>query len=596
MLFLLTVLTDFLGMVVALWLATYLLARGFPSRVTLRAVVVLLLVAASLFISYLNLYQPISGIAAKWSALLTIGFMAWYDLTYQLLPPPARKRTQWIAWGIYAGSLIKIALLLVFRRASTGDISPTLWVSPLWTFESTAIPVAIADSLYMALTTAAILYNFRVGAQAGIGPHSRATWVAFFLGACSVGCGILALAAKFSIPRVIPDAFLLAAIVVLGYAIAVHQALVERRTTFHDLPVSGMAIFGLTGVYIVIAAQQNVSPVGIALITLLAVLTHSAYDIAREFLDHLLHQRESDLRRHFRHLAREVGGPGTFPPRLQSGLTNLCRMLGAVGGFIAIRQGDKFVVSASVHSLALDHCLEAGDVICDELCSPWADWADKVSWLAPAFVGDEQRAVIALGPRLRRGPYSETDLDLLAEMADWVGILTSAQAQQRQSREQLIQLAAEVRARELGLQAEAEDLLALFQNKPDPQFVRWVEEALRNLSDFTALGESPLIVELGVVSPTHIEGGKILRERLIQAIETLRPAGNRPTDLWPRAWHSYAVLHDAYIEDVPNREIMARLYISEGTFNRQRRKALHAVARALLEMKSVVTRPSAAES
>jgi hypothetical protein len=45
-------------------------------------------------------------------------------------------------------------------------------------------------------------------------------------------------------------------------------------------------------------------------------------------------------------------------------------------------------------------------------------------------------------------------------------------------------------------------------------------------------------------------------------------------------------LYDAYVEDAPNREIMARLYISEGTFNRVRRKALRAAARSLWEMKT----------
>jgi hypothetical protein len=53
----------------------------------------------------------------------------------------------------------------------------------------------------------------------------------------------------------------------------------------------------------------------------------------------------------------------------------------------------------------------------------------------------------------------------------------------------------------------------------------------------------------------------------------------------PREWHAYTILHEAYVEDVPNRDIMAKLYVSEGTFNRPRRKALHAVARAMLEAK-----------
>ena len=55
------------------------------------------------------------------------------------------------------------------------------------------------------------------------------------------------------------------------------------------------------------------------------------------------------------------------------------------------------------------------------------------------------------------------------------------------------------------------------------------------------------------------------------------------TGIPPREWHSYIILHDAYVEDVPNRDIMSQLYVSEGTFHRQRRKALRAVARSLLE-------------
>ena len=40
MLLYLTSVTVYLGMVISLWLAAYLLARGFPSRVTVRAVCV----------------------------------------------------------------------------------------------------------------------------------------------------------------------------------------------------------------------------------------------------------------------------------------------------------------------------------------------------------------------------------------------------------------------------------------------------------------------------------------------------------------------------------------------------------------------------
>jgi len=63
---------------------------------------------------------------------------------------------------------------------------------------------------------------------------------------------------------------------------------------------------------------------------------------------------------------------------------------------------------------------------------------------------------------------------------------------ERESRERLSQLASEVQSRELGLQAEVEDLLTTLENNPDREFVRLVEEALRNLADYAALGQSPL--------------------------------------------------------------------------------------------------------
>ncbi len=69
----------------------------------------------------------------------------------------------------------------------------------------------------------------------------------------------------------------------------------------------------------------------------------------------------------------------------------------------------------------------------------------------------------------------------------------------------------------------------------------------------------------------------------MESIELLRPSGVRPDEPLPRLWYNYVVLHDADVERVSNREIRARLYISEGTFHRTRRNALRGLARLLLE-------------
>jgi hypothetical protein len=50
-----------------------------------------------------------------------------------------------------------------------------------------------------------------------------------------------------------------------------------------------------------------------------------------------------------------------------------------------------------------------------------------------------------------------------------------------------------------------------------------------------------------------------------------------------REWYPYIILRDAYVNCLPNREIMDRLYISEGTFNRTRRSAIRSLTRQLIE-------------
>jgi hypothetical protein len=85
---------------------------------------------------------------------------------------------------------------------------------------------------------------------------------------------------------------------------------------------------------------------------------------------------------------------------------------------------------------------------------------------------------------------------------------------------------------------------------------------------------------------THIDRGKALSEVLVQAINKLRPPGQEPgsQEIPPRVWTQFIILHDAYVMGELNRDIMSKLYISEGTFNRSRRRAVRGVAKALEEM------------
>lgn len=117
------------------------------------------------------------------------------------------------------------------------------------------------------------------------------------------------------------------------------------------------------------------------------------------------------------------------------------------------------------------------------------------------------------------------------------------------------------------------------------------EDGLRRLFDYSYLGEHKL-AHLSMVESqlqpreapiTHLDRGKALKEVLLQALDKLRPPGSQP-DLPTLEWYPFLVLHDAYVLGEPNRDIMSRLYISESTFNRTRRRAIRALAKALLEM------------
>ena len=117
MLFTLTSVIDFVSMTASLWLALYLLGRGYTSRITLRGVVVLVSLSAFFLGAYINLYKQIPGATAVRAVFLTIGLSVWNDLTHRLLPVRVGKIQRSCVRIIYAFGLITIVLMLWTRTA-----------------------------------------------------------------------------------------------------------------------------------------------------------------------------------------------------------------------------------------------------------------------------------------------------------------------------------------------------------------------------------------------------------------------------------------------------------------------------------------------
>lgn len=261
----------------------------------------------------------------------------------------------------------------------------------------------------------------------------------------------------------------------------------------------------------------------------------------------------------------------------------LCQALRSVGGFIAVRRGEHFVVTASNNSIRVGNQLTATQVACEDRFQVGKDQLAGIEWLVPAFEGHIQVAAIGLNKPRAKLNYSAGDLDLLDEFADRVGAIISLGNLTAGQADQLRQLVAASDASTNVLSSFADEMIATIANRPDVEFVKVVEHCMRHFSDFIILGQSPLADWTGIQAESHVERGKGLQKLLAESIEYFRPPGKRPTEPLPREWYSYSILHDAYIEGVPNREIMARLYISEGTFNRTRKSALRSLARLLME-------------
>lgn len=577
MLFQATLLVDLIAMAICLWMAFYLFARGFPSKVTMRGALLLLSLSAFFLGAYNNLFTQISGTAAWRATFLMIGIGAWHDVTLQLLPIHVRKRHLPWTIGIYALGFTAIILLISTRNAFIGEQGNILYVARMG--------VSLPYILYGIFEISALIgihYNLLAHDKVGFTPQGRYFLFASLFAVAGVGYGIVALAISPPMPRIIQDLLIFSGVFMIGVSVARHQTLVERRTTLQDFPVTSLTILIFAFAYALTALRLELPLQLVGHIVAFVVLTHALYDVVREFLERVRIRNEGALRKQLRLLENNISSEDMLHSRLQSGLDLLCNTLNASSGFIAVKRGEEFFVTASRHSVQLDRRFPSSAVSYEDVSNVQNEQLPNIIHFAPTFDGQTQIAVVGLGKPKNRLDYSYGDLDLLSEVADQVGTIVSLSNLQPQLSQIINQ--SEINQSEANLIAV--EMLDAMETNPDQEFIKIVEDGLRHLSDYIALGQSPLADKLDVQAGSHIERGRELQKLMTDSIELLRPAEKRPPEPLPRVWYNHAVLHDAYVEGVPNREIMARLYISEGTFNRTRRNAIRGLARLLMEKNS----------
>lgn len=571
-----TMAVSLFAMATTLWMAFYLFARGFPRAITLRVVVVMLALSGFFYGAYNNIFEQTEGSAAVRAVLLVIVLGGWYSVTFHLMAEHSQKRYRFLKWGMYGLGVLSVIFLLQ-PNAFLLEAGNALYVAHMnpegWAYR--------VYGGYQFIVSFGIMLNLLIGDRVGLTPRGKYFLVTSVFPVISVVYGVIALGNPTPAPRIVQDSLAFCGVFVLGLSVARHQTLTERRTTLQDFPLTTLSALGLAALTVFFAARNGMPALSLASVAGFIILALGVYDLTREFLERLRMRREGAFRRQLRQL--ESADEEAFKGRLQEALELLCHTLKSTSGMIAVRDGEEFVVAATRNSVPMGSRISVVVISSDEVARLEEGEASDIQWIAPSFEGQTQVAVVGLGkPRLRLD-YTAGDLELLEEVADQVGTLVSFRNLRPGQTDQIRRMVAESRANVNELNSIAGGIMNTLTGHPDDEFIKMVEEALRHLPDTITLGESPLAERINITAETHIERGKFLQQLLMDSIELLKPEDERPPEPLPRIWYNHAVLHDAYVEGVQNREIMARLYISEGTFNRTRRNAIRGLARVLAE-------------
>ncbi len=630
-----TTLFDLAALAASLSLGLYIVTRSPRSRVSWLAALTLWCLALFFFHNALAINMPGSALLPWVQPVMLLVPALWLHLTLELMQARAEQQGRSRSSGaaarrlavalVYAAALALLLLSAIWFRDHAGPItSGAMHVAarasdPLY-------PVTTAFVLVVAgLALANLWQGYRYDTSEVRRRQFRPLFIATVLAALGSLYVTVGIVLGVDLPELPRDVMYGVAVALLGFAVARHNALVEGRVIEADLRYVLLTVGLLTaGAVLLAELLYSVGHVySFLTLTLVMAATISVlmlYDGVRSALDRLFYRDQfRQLRANLRSLASEAGTGLSLPEQLETILAWLRTALSVEHGLIALAgEGGNggFVVLASQGAAHVGQALPKSRLLAAEI-KEWKpdggqaaarDAAQEalagMALLAPLAIGGSQVGVLLLGPKSTGQPYEDEDLMLLDDVVDQLATIIRTARLQEENARALNAMVSEFRQQERAMQRQVQEMLAASSAAPQPgpaglsqqQFVSQVEEALRRLHDYPALGEHPL-AGLAIVSQnlatagpeganTHIDRGKALNRVMVQAIDKLRPDGAAPGphDIPAREWHQFIILHDSYVLDEPNRDIMSRLYIGEGTFNRTRRRALQGVARALQEM------------
>ena len=489
-----TIAVTLVGMATTLWMGFYLFARGFPSPMTLRVVILMLALSGFFHGAYKNIFEQIHGSAAIRAVLLVVvqSGVVQRDLSGDVSERD-QKRFRWIEWGIYALAGLTVAFLLQ-PSAFILEQGNALHVAHM-------NPQGLAYRIYggyQLIISFAIMFNLLAGDRVGLTSRGKYFLATSIFPVVNIFYGVISLASPAPAPRIIQDTLAFCGVFVLGLSVARHQSLTERRSTLQEFPLTTLFTLGLAALAGFLALRLGVALPLLADVVGFVIILVGLYDLTREFLERLRLRNENQFRKQLRQLEHDASGDETLHRRLQEGLDLLCQTLKAPGGFVAICRGENFVVTATRSSVDAGSEIAASLLDCEDVSHPKAGQPPGIAWIAPSFEGQTQVAIVGIGSPEYKLDYASGDLALLEEVADQVGTLVSL-SNQRSKQDDTLPVPA------------VDNMLDTISAYPDIDFIKIVEDSLRRLPDVVTLGQSPLAEKLGIQGELHVERGKRFR-------------------------------------------------------------------------------------
>lgn len=607
-----TLIVNFCALAAALWLGLYVVTRS-PRRLFSWLTGLTLWSLTGPFLNVLLALTP--------SPPMPAGVPGWLNPLLRLWEANTLEgANSWLQGWLGVPAVVLWHHVTMLMRP--GDLDPWRWTRILFGYGATVVAIVVqantplllsaspvGDSLYLSTLKAGPLYPFFLtlgllyivmslvnllrSAQAA--PANMPRKQLLILAAATLIAGLTAplsivgSALGLHVPMVTVSLLLGFAVVLIGYGVAHYSALVDGRTIRHDFYYNVIAIGLVTGLYLLVTWISvqffNVPAVVYVFVVLLVVVTHSLVDVARCNLDAFYYRRDiRQMQANLHKLASLAGEQDGLDENLAMTLDSLCTSVRAIFGLILLFEDGNVQLAAAYRWHQSNLQLSPQDLAADDVLhlepGQFSPPLTEAALLIPLYADTEQFGALVLGRPVNGVSYSQADVDLLLYPSDR---LADAIWDARRKAEYMAQIAQGIKTSR-----------PKTAKHPDQISIKAVEDALRHMADYAYLGDHALTQfklvksRVAVEPVTHLDLGKATYNVLAEAIEKLRPDEALPGDPPPREWYPYLILHDAYLEDIPNRDIMSRLYISEGTFNRTRRAALRAVTRALEEMEAVL--------